>query len=87
MVERIRICFGAAPYLDLEAHPIYNSGVDVTELPGIASWVVRRLDLYVFNTPTSWLCSGFCSLFVGFEMFSFLETGFVYGSSCNYFCR
>lgn len=47
MIERIRFCFARAPYIDLEAHPIYNSGVDVSDLPGIASYLVRRLDLYV----------------------------------------
>lgn len=41
VIERVRISFGTAPYLEMAAYPIYNSGVDVTELPGLASWMVR----------------------------------------------
>ncbi|KAG0608752.1 hypothetical protein M758_8G129600 [Ceratodon purpureus] len=41
VIERIRVCFAEAPYMDMECHPIYNSGVDVSELPGIASYLDR----------------------------------------------
>lgn len=41
MIQRVRISFATAPYLEMAAYPIYNSGVNVTELPGLASWMVR----------------------------------------------
>lgn len=41
VIQRVRISFATAPYLEMAAYPIYNSGVDVTELPGLASWMVR----------------------------------------------
>lgn len=41
VIERVRVSFATAPYLEMAAYPIYNSGVDVTELPGLASWMVR----------------------------------------------
>ena len=41
MIERIRICFAKAPFIVLQVFPIYNAGLDVAELPGIATWLVR----------------------------------------------
>ncbi|XP_024402073.1 C2 domain-containing protein At1g53590 isoform X7 [Physcomitrium patens] len=43
MIERIRICFGTAPLIDMAARPISNSSFDVTELPGISQFTDRLL--------------------------------------------
>ncbi|KAL5997542.1 hypothetical protein ACLOJK_008472 [Asimina triloba] len=36
---RLRICFVEPPYFQMTVKPIFNHGVDVTELPGIAGWL------------------------------------------------
>ncbi|XP_020251921.1 C2 domain-containing protein At1g53590-like isoform X2 [Asparagus officinalis] len=40
---RMRICFVEPPYFQMTVKPIFNHGVDVTELPGIAGWLDNML--------------------------------------------
>ncbi|KAH9534804.1 hypothetical protein CY35_17G022800 [Sphagnum magellanicum] len=41
VIGRIRLCFTTAPFLQMTARPLFNAGVDVTEIPGIAQWLDR----------------------------------------------
>jgi Ca2+-dependent lipid-binding protein len=43
VIGRIRLCFTTAPFLQMTARPLFNAGVDVTEIPGIAQWLVHLL--------------------------------------------
>eukprot|EP00246_Nothoceros_aenigmaticus_P001833 TRINITY_DN12501_c0_g1_i1.p1 TRINITY_DN12501_c0_g1~~TRINITY_DN12501_c0_g1_i1.p1 ORF type:complete len:835 (+),score=155.95 TRINITY_DN12501_c0_g1_i1:198-2702(+) len=38
-VEQICLCFQDAPCFQLTVRPVFNYGVDVSDLPGIASWL------------------------------------------------
>lgn len=39
-ISRLRVCFSAPPYFQMTVKPIFTHGLDVTELPGIAGWIV-----------------------------------------------
>jgi Ca2+-dependent lipid-binding protein len=43
LIGRIRLCFATAPYVQVTACPLFNSGVDIAELPLIAEWLDRFL--------------------------------------------
>lgn len=45
---RIRLCFAEPPYFQMTVKPIFTHGLDVTELPGIAGWLVLHLLLKQF---------------------------------------
>lgn len=40
---RLRVCFLEPPYFQVTVKPIFAHGFDVTELPGIAGWLVSIL--------------------------------------------
>ncbi|XP_043699229.1 C2 domain-containing protein At1g53590-like isoform X2 [Telopea speciosissima] len=40
---RLRVCFVEPPYFQMTVKPIFNHGLDVTELPGIAGWLDNLL--------------------------------------------
>nr|DAD33858.1 TPA_asm: hypothetical protein HUJ06_012709 [Nelumbo nucifera] len=40
---RLRLCFAEPPYFQMTVKPIFNHGIDVTELPGIAGWLDKLL--------------------------------------------
>ncbi|XP_010241279.1 PREDICTED: C2 domain-containing protein At1g53590-like isoform X2 [Nelumbo nucifera] len=40
---RLRLCFVEPPYFQMTVKPIFNHGVDVAELPGIAGWLDKLL--------------------------------------------
>ncbi|XP_008811541.2 C2 domain-containing protein At1g53590-like isoform X2 [Phoenix dactylifera] len=40
---RVRVCFLEPPYFQMTVKPIFNHGIDVTELPGIAGWLDKIL--------------------------------------------
>ncbi|KAI0492175.1 hypothetical protein KFK09_026441 [Dendrobium nobile] len=42
-IGRVRMCFAGAPYFQLTVKPIFNHGIDVTEIPGIAGWLDNLL--------------------------------------------
>ncbi|XP_065861643.1 C2 domain-containing protein At1g53590-like isoform X2 [Euphorbia lathyris] len=42
---RLRVCFAEPPYFQMNVKPIFNHGVDVTELPGIAGWLDKLLSV------------------------------------------
>ncbi|XP_057540296.1 C2 domain-containing protein At1g53590 isoform X2 [Amaranthus tricolor] len=42
-IGRLRVCFAEPPYFQMTVKPIFNHGVDVTELPGIAGWLDKLL--------------------------------------------
>ncbi|KAK4753144.1 hypothetical protein SAY87_021942 [Trapa incisa] len=42
-LERLRICFAEPPYFQMTVKPIFNHGIDVTEVPGIAGWLDKLL--------------------------------------------
>lgn len=42
-VGRLRVCFLEPPYFQMTVKPIFAHGLDVTELPGIAGWLVSIL--------------------------------------------
>lgn len=37
---RLRVCFVEPPYFQMTVKPIFSRGLDVTEVPGIAGWLV-----------------------------------------------
>lgn len=39
-ISRLRVCFVGPPYFQMTVKPIFTHGLDVTELPGIAGWIV-----------------------------------------------
>lgn len=43
---RLRVCFAEPPYFQMTVKPIFNHGIDVTEVPGIAGWLVSRNKTY-----------------------------------------
>ncbi|BFI23769.1 hypothetical protein MPTK2_1g05270 [Marchantia polymorpha subsp. ruderalis] len=43
VVERLRVSFSEAPILQMTAKPIFNYGIDVTDLPGVAGWVDKMI--------------------------------------------
>lgn len=40
---RLRVCFVEPPYFQMTVKPIFQHGLDVTELPGIAGWLDKLL--------------------------------------------
>ncbi|KAH9608568.1 hypothetical protein KSS87_017241 [Heliosperma pusillum] len=42
-ISRLRICFAEPPYFQMTVKPLFNHGLDVTELPGIAGWLDKLL--------------------------------------------
>ncbi|KAG0502493.1 hypothetical protein HPP92_002565 [Vanilla planifolia] len=42
-IGRVRVCFAEVPYFQMTVKPIFNVGIDVTELPGIAGWLDNLL--------------------------------------------
>ncbi|XP_020575196.1 C2 domain-containing protein At1g53590-like [Phalaenopsis equestris] len=42
-IGRMRVCFAEVPYFQMTVKPIFNHGIDVTELPGIAGWLDNLL--------------------------------------------
>ena len=40
IIGRIGLCFATTPYVMFTACPLFNSGVDIAELPLIAEWLV-----------------------------------------------
>ncbi|KAK1320106.1 C2 domain-containing protein [Acorus calamus] len=40
---RMRLCFIGPPYFQMTVKPIFNHGIDVTEIPGIAGWLNKLL--------------------------------------------
>jgi len=51
-ISRLRVCFAEPPYFQVTVKPIFNHGLDVTEVPGIAGWLV--------SMPFSYLVSSAC---------------------------
>ncbi|GAB4846690.1 hypothetical protein Ancab_025696 [Ancistrocladus abbreviatus] len=44
-IGRLRVCFAEPPYFQITVKPIFNRGLDVTELPGIAGWLDNLLSI------------------------------------------
>lgn len=44
-IGRVRICFVEPPYFQMTVKPIFHHGLDVSELPGIAGWLDKILDI------------------------------------------
>ncbi|XP_077250994.1 C2 domain-containing protein At1g53590-like isoform X2 [Tasmannia lanceolata] len=42
---RLRVCFVEPPYFQMTVKPISDHGFDVTEIPGIAGWLDKILDV------------------------------------------
>ncbi|KMS98254.1 hypothetical protein BVRB_4g094030 [Beta vulgaris subsp. vulgaris] len=42
-IGRLRVCFAEPPYFQMTVKPLFNHGLDVTELPGIAGWLDKLL--------------------------------------------
>ncbi|KAL0906200.1 hypothetical protein M5K25_024674 [Dendrobium thyrsiflorum] len=42
-IGRVRMCFAEKPYFQMTVKPIFNHGIDVTEIPGIAGWLDNLL--------------------------------------------
>ncbi|TYI32499.1 hypothetical protein ES332_A04G067900v1 [Gossypium tomentosum] len=42
---RLRLCFVELPYFQMTVKPIFNHGLDVTEVPGISAWLDKLLSL------------------------------------------
>ncbi|XP_021773950.1 C2 domain-containing protein At1g53590-like [Chenopodium quinoa] len=42
-IGRLRVCFAEPPYFQMIVKPLFNHGLDVTELPGIAGWLDNLL--------------------------------------------
>lgn len=60
---QLTVAFVTVPILGLSVRPLSSSSVDVTDLPGIASWVVCQPLLSFPPPPThTHLSSPFCSL-------------------------
>ncbi|KAL9262337.1 C2 domain-containing protein [Drosera capensis] len=49
-IGRLRVCFAEPPYFQMTVKPIFNHGVDVTELPGIAGWLDKLLAIAIEET-------------------------------------
>lgn len=39
-ISRLRVCFVEPPYFQMTVKPIFTHGLDVTDIPGIAGWLV-----------------------------------------------
>jgi Ca2+-dependent lipid-binding protein len=39
VLGRIRFCFAQLPYVQMTARPLSKGGIDVTYIPGAASWL------------------------------------------------
>lgn len=44
-ISRLRVCFAEPPYFQMTIKPIFNHGLDVTEVPGIAGWLDKLLSV------------------------------------------
>ncbi|XP_020579909.1 C2 domain-containing protein At1g53590-like isoform X2 [Phalaenopsis equestris] len=44
-IGRVRVCFIEPPYIQIIVKPIFHHGIDVTDLPGIASWLDKIIDV------------------------------------------
>ncbi|XP_020678331.1 C2 domain-containing protein At1g53590 [Dendrobium catenatum] len=44
-IGRVRVCFIEPPYIQITVKPIFHHGIDVTDLPGIASWLDKIIDV------------------------------------------
>ncbi|KAG4192415.1 hypothetical protein ERO13_A07G155726v2 [Gossypium hirsutum] len=44
-LSRLRLCFVELPYFQMTVKPIFNHGLNVTEVPGIAAWLDKLLSL------------------------------------------
>ncbi|XP_076906414.1 C2 domain-containing protein At1g53590-like [Bidens hawaiensis] len=42
---RLRVCFVEPPYFQMTVKPIFSHGLDVTEVPGIAGWLDKLLQV------------------------------------------
>ncbi|KAI4323116.1 hypothetical protein L6164_022747 [Bauhinia variegata] len=42
---RLRVCFAEPPYFQMTVKPVFNHGLDVTEIPGIAGWLDKLLSI------------------------------------------
>ncbi|KAK4753406.1 hypothetical protein SAY87_022204 [Trapa incisa] len=42
-IGRLRVCFEEPPYFQMTVKPIFNHGIDLTEIPGIAGWLDKLL--------------------------------------------
>ncbi|KAK9674258.1 hypothetical protein RND81_12G221600 [Saponaria officinalis] len=42
-ISRLRVCFAEPPYFQMTVKPLFNHGLDVTEIPGIAGWMDKLL--------------------------------------------
>ena len=54
------MCFAEPPYFQMTIKPLFNHGLDVTEVPGIAGWLVSLYQ--ILNNKC--LISHFASLFL-----------------------
>lgn len=43
-IGRVRVCFIEPPYVQVTVKPIFHHGLDVGDLPGIASWMDKIID-------------------------------------------
>ena len=48
------MCFAEPPYFQMTVKPIFTHGLDVTEVPGIAGWLVGIPYTFLFNL--FWVC-------------------------------
>ncbi|GAB4849268.1 hypothetical protein Ancab_004072 [Ancistrocladus abbreviatus] len=44
-IGRLRVCFAEPPYFQMTVKPIFNHGLDVAEVPGIAGWLDKLLSV------------------------------------------
>ncbi|KAG4915249.1 hypothetical protein JHK87_052806 [Glycine soja] len=44
-IGRLRVCFVEPPYFQMTVKPMFACGLDVTELPCIAGWLVKLLSI------------------------------------------
>lgn len=65
---RLRVCFAEPPYFQMTVKPIFNHGVDVTEVPGIAGWLVSVSSIF-----SRWFC-----FLLSFHLFSSLSHFFYF---------
>lgn len=52
-ISRLRVCFAEPPYFQMTVKPIFTHGLDVTELPGIAGWLVIN-QRFIFMPAGFW---------------------------------
>jgi Ca2+-dependent lipid-binding protein len=50
VIGRIRFCFAHPPYVQMTARPMYKGMMDVTYIPGAASWLVINITLLSSQT-------------------------------------